>query len=185
MAIAKNARVFVAGHRPSINPAAPFSAPLSAPRLHPPSHPLPRRTRTSSTADAVTRILSPRTAQIRLRRRRESRRHPRQQHPACLHSSTRISSSKTISSTAPTKHAVRKLLFLGSSCIYPKLAPRNRSRKNTSLTGPLEPSNEMVCHRQNRRPQTLRSPPSPIQLRLHLRHASTNHIRPPATTTIS
>ncbi|MCW3061629.1 MAG: NAD-dependent epimerase/dehydratase [Capsulimonas sp.] len=36
---------------------------------------------------------------------------------------------------------VRKLLFLGSSCIYPKLAPQP-IREDSLLTGPLEPTNE-------------------------------------------
>jgi GDP-L-fucose synthase len=36
---------------------------------------------------------------------------------------------------------VKKLLFLGSSCIYPKLAPQPM-REEMLLTGPLEPTNE-------------------------------------------
>jgi GDP-L-fucose synthase len=36
---------------------------------------------------------------------------------------------------------VRKLLFLGSSCIYPKLAPQP-IKEDSLLTGPLEPTNE-------------------------------------------
>lgn len=36
---------------------------------------------------------------------------------------------------------VRRLLFLGSSCIYPKLAPQPISEASL-LTGPLEPTNE-------------------------------------------
>jgi len=36
---------------------------------------------------------------------------------------------------------VRKLLFLGSSCIYPKLAPQP-IREEHLLTGPLEPTNQ-------------------------------------------
>jgi GDP-L-fucose synthase len=36
---------------------------------------------------------------------------------------------------------VRKLLFLGSSCIYPKLAPQPMN-EDMLLTGPLEPTNE-------------------------------------------
>src|SRR5438105_4358752 len=36
---------------------------------------------------------------------------------------------------------VEKLLFLGSSCIYPRLAPQPMA-ENCLLTGPLEPSNE-------------------------------------------
>lgn len=38
-------------------------------------------------------------------------------------------------------HGVRKLLFLGSSCIYPKLAPQPL-REDCLLTGPLESTNE-------------------------------------------
>ena len=36
---------------------------------------------------------------------------------------------------------VRKLLFLGSSCVYPKLAPQ-AIPESALLTGPLEPTNE-------------------------------------------
>lgn len=36
---------------------------------------------------------------------------------------------------------VKKLMFLGSSCIYPKLAPQPL-REDALLTGPLEPTNE-------------------------------------------
>lgn len=39
------------------------------------------------------------------------------------------------------KHQVEKLCFLGSSCIYPKLAPQPL-REDALLTGPLEPTNE-------------------------------------------
>jgi GDP-L-fucose synthase len=42
---------------------------------------------------------------------------------------------------ASQRHGVRKLLFLGSSCIYPKLAPQP-IREEYLLTGPLEPTNE-------------------------------------------
>jgi GDP-L-fucose synthase len=39
------------------------------------------------------------------------------------------------------KNGVRKLLFLGSSCIYPKLAPQPLT-EDYLLSGPLEPTNE-------------------------------------------
>ena len=39
------------------------------------------------------------------------------------------------------KHGVSKLLFLGSSCIYPKLAPQPVA-EDSLLTGPLESTNE-------------------------------------------
>ena len=38
-------------------------------------------------------------------------------------------------------NGAEKLMFLGSSCIYPKLAPQPL-REDTVLTGPLEPTNE-------------------------------------------
>lgn len=39
------------------------------------------------------------------------------------------------------RHGVKKLLFLGSSCIYPKFAPQPITEE-ALLTGPLEPTNE-------------------------------------------
>jgi GDP-L-fucose synthase len=39
------------------------------------------------------------------------------------------------------KHGVRKLLFLGSSCIYPKMSPQP-IKESSLLTGPLEDTNE-------------------------------------------
>jgi GDP-L-fucose synthase len=38
-------------------------------------------------------------------------------------------------------HGAEKLIFLGSSCIYPRLAPQPL-REDSVLTGPLEPTNE-------------------------------------------
>ena len=42
---------------------------------------------------------------------------------------------------AAAESGVKKLLFLGSSCIYPKLAPQPINEE-ALLTGPLEPTNE-------------------------------------------
>lgn len=42
---------------------------------------------------------------------------------------------------AAHKFGVKKLLFLGSSCIYPKMAPQPL-KEEYLLTGPLEPTNE-------------------------------------------
>ena len=42
---------------------------------------------------------------------------------------------------AAWKSGVKKLCFLGSSCIYPKLAPQPMKEEHL-LTGPLEPTNE-------------------------------------------
>lgn len=42
---------------------------------------------------------------------------------------------------AAWRSGARKLLFLGSSCIYPKLAPQP-FKEESLLTGPLEPTNE-------------------------------------------
>ena len=43
--------------------------------------------------------------------------------------------------SAAHRHGVEKLLFLGSSCIYPKHAPQPMKEEHL-LTGPLEPTNE-------------------------------------------
>jgi GDP-L-fucose synthase len=42
---------------------------------------------------------------------------------------------------ASWKHGVKKLMFLGSSCIYPKMAPQPL-QESSLLTGALEPTNE-------------------------------------------
>lgn len=42
---------------------------------------------------------------------------------------------------AAYRYGVKKLLFLGSSCIYPKMAPQP-IKEEYLLTGPLEPTNE-------------------------------------------
>ncbi|KPJ82012.1 MAG: GDP-L-fucose synthase [Gammaproteobacteria bacterium SG8_30] len=42
---------------------------------------------------------------------------------------------------AAQRHGVRKLMFLGSSCIYPRLAPQPMPEESL-LTGPLEPTNQ-------------------------------------------
>src|SRR5882762_4576999 len=42
---------------------------------------------------------------------------------------------------AAYRHGVGKLQFLGSSCIYPRLAPQP-IREDALLTGPLEPTNQ-------------------------------------------
>ncbi|SFN98283.1 GDP-L-fucose synthase [Bradyrhizobium sp. Rc3b] len=42
---------------------------------------------------------------------------------------------------AAQQNGAEKLMFLGSSCIYPKLAPQPL-REDSVLTGPLEPTNE-------------------------------------------
>jgi GDP-L-fucose synthase len=42
---------------------------------------------------------------------------------------------------AAYRHGVKKLVFLGSSCIYPKHAPQPMP-EDCLLTGPLEPKNE-------------------------------------------
>ncbi|HET7132596.1 MAG TPA: GDP-L-fucose synthase, partial [Gammaproteobacteria bacterium] len=42
---------------------------------------------------------------------------------------------------AAYRHGTRKLCFLGSSCIYPRLAPQPL-REDSLLTGPLEPTNQ-------------------------------------------
>jgi GDP-L-fucose synthase len=51
-------------------------------------------------------------------------------------------------------HGVQKLLFLGSSCFYPRLAPQPMT-ESALLTGTLEPTNEPYAIAKNCRYQTL------------------------------
>ncbi|RZJ97647.1 MAG: GDP-L-fucose synthase [Brevundimonas sp.] len=55
-----------------------------------------------------------------------------------LHDNLMIAANVT---EAAYRHGVGKMLFLGSSCIYPKEAPQPIP-ENALLTGPLEPTNE-------------------------------------------
>ena len=48
------------------------------------------------------------------------------------------------------KAGVGKLLFLGSSCIYPRMAPQPIS-EDALLTGPLEPTNQWYAPRAGRK----------------------------------
>ena len=70
-------------------------------------------------------------------------------------------------------HGVKRLLFLGSSCIYPKLCPQPM-KEEYLLTGPLEPTNSPyavakiagieMCHAYNRQYGTLFIPVMPTNL---------------------
>ena len=71
---------------------------------------------------------------------------------------------------AARRGAVGKLMFLGSSCIYPKHAPQPLA-ENALLTGPLEETNESLCHRQDRGRQAGRCLSPAVRMRLRQRHA--------------
>ena len=62
---------------------------------------------------------------------------------------------------------VKKLLYLGSSCIYPREAPQPMTEE-ALLTGPLEPTNEPYADRQDRRDQAVPGVPPAVRLQLHL-----------------
>ena len=65
---------------------------------------------------------------------------------------------------------VEKLLFLGSSCIYPKFAPQP-IKEEALLTGPARAHQSVVRRRQDRRLEALPSLSPPTGLRLYLRDA--------------
>ena len=52
----------------------------------------------------------------------------------------RVVSVSMTEATPRSRTGIKRLLFLGSSCIYPKLAPQPM-RERDLLTGPLEPTN--------------------------------------------
>jgi len=74
---------------------------------------------------------------------------------------------------AASEFRVKKLLFLGSSCIYPRLAPQPM-REEYLLSGPLEPTNSAyavakiagieMCHSFNRQYKTNFVPVMPTNL---------------------
>jgi len=64
------------------------------------------------------------------------------------------------------RHGVSKLLFLGSTCIYPREAPQPM-KESALLTSPLE----ALRHRQNRRPENVRELQPPVRHQLHRRDA--------------
>ena len=64
---------------------------------------------------------------------------------------------------AAWRHGVQKLLFLGSSCIYPRLAPQPL-KEEYLLTGSLEPYQRMVCDSQDCRNQNVPGLSSPIRI---------------------
>jgi GDP-L-fucose synthase len=62
-----------------------------------------------------------------------------QSYPADLMLDNMLVSTHVLSTAF--RHAVKKLLYLGSSCMYPRLAPQPL-RPETLGTGPLEPTND-------------------------------------------
>ena len=74
------------------------------------------------------------------------------------------------SSTRRTRDGVEKLLFLGSSCIYPRLR-RQPMRGGCAADRPARADQRVVCDRQDRRHQAVPGLSPAIWLRLHLGHA--------------
>ena len=82
-----------------------------------------------------------RTARRRVPGRRQGRRHPRQRQLSGRLPLRQPDDRDQRHRGGATQAGVEKLLFLGSSCIYPKLAPQPIA-EDALLTGPLEPTNE-------------------------------------------
>jgi GDP-L-fucose synthase len=133
----KDARIFIAGHRGLVGSA-----------IH-------RRLQN----DACTNILTRTRAQLDLRNQADTEEFFRSERPEFVFLSAAKVGGIHANSTYPAdfmrdnlqiqsnvidsayRHGTKKLLFLGSSCIYPKLAPQPIS-EDSLLTGPLEPTNE-------------------------------------------
>ncbi|BDZ89461.1 hypothetical protein VEE68_39080 [Escherichia coli] len=71
---------------------------------------------------------------------------------------------------AAHQNDVNKLLFLGSSCIYPKLAKQPMAESEL-LQGTSGADQRALCHCQNCRDQTVRILQPPVRTRLPLSHA--------------
>jgi len=133
----KDSRIFIAGHRGLVGSA-----------IH-------RRLQN----DACTNILTRSRAQLDLRNQSDVEEFFRGERPEFVFLSAAKVGGIHANSTYPAdflrdnlqiqsniidsayRHGTKKLLFLGSSCIYPKLAPQPMT-EDSLLTGPLEPTNE-------------------------------------------
>ena len=68
---------------------------------------------------------------------------------------------------AAYRTGVKKLVFLGSSCIYPKLAPQPIG-EDALLTGPLEPTNEWYAIAKIAGLEAVRGLPARIWMRFRI-----------------
>ena len=93
--------------------------------------------------DRDARLRLPRRDPAALRRagRGQGRRHPGQQHLPGRVPLRQPADPDQRAWTRPSSSGVERLLFLGSSCIYPRLAPQP-IREDSLLTGHLEPTND-------------------------------------------
>jgi GDP-L-fucose synthase len=132
-------KIYVAGHRGMVGSAI---VRLLLAQGHPPSHLL---TRTHAELDltdqaAVNHFFSTeKPDQVYLAAAKVGGIHANNTYPAEFIYSNLMLQANVIH--AAFTHGVKKLLFLGSSCIYPKLAAQPMAEE-ALLTGTLEPTNE-------------------------------------------
>ena len=69
---------------------------------------------------------------------------------------------------AAYRHGARKLCFLGSSCIYPRLAPQPIAEESL-LDRPARADQRVVRHREDRRHQDVPGVRAAVRLQRHLR----------------
>nr|CAD1831963.1 unnamed protein product [Ananas comosus var. bracteatus] len=110
------------------------------PGLHEPPRPPPLGARPHLPARR-RRLLPPGAAPLRDPRGRQGRRHRRQLRPPADFIADNLLIQTNVVRAAHLAGSVRKLLFLGSSCIYPKFAPQPIP-ESALLSGPLEPTNQ-------------------------------------------
>ena len=133
-------RIFVAGHRGLVGSAHRARAcGAAATRNLLTAH--ARRARPARPGGGATRSSQRERPELRVPGRRQGRRHPRQRHLSGRLHPREPADPDQRHRRARTGTASRKLLFLGSSCIYPRTAPQPM-QEDYLLTGPLEPTNE-------------------------------------------
>jgi GDP-L-fucose synthase len=132
-------RIFVAGHRGMVGSA--IVRYLRASGLGPETLVLRTHAELDLTDQVAVRAFfdTERPDQVYLAAARVGGIHANTNYPAEFIHQNLMIQANTID--AAFRHGVRKLLFLGSSCIYPRLAPQPM-REDALLTGLLEPTNE-------------------------------------------
>lgn len=135
----EHTRIYVAGHRGMVGSAIVRQLLASG---HPASHIITRtHDQLDLTDQAAVRAFfaSERPEQVYLAAAKVGGIHANNTYPADFIYQNLMIQANVVE--AAFRHGVQKLLFLGSSCIYPKLAPQPMA-EDALLTGVLEPTNE-------------------------------------------
>ena len=159
-----NDSIFVAGHRGLVGSAILRRLEAEGFEQHPDRDARPAR----PARPGRGQLLVPgEPARVRLPRRRHRRRHHGERDPAGRVHLRQHDDPRAPSCTPRTCTACTKLLYLGSSCIYPRDATQPITRGRAAHR-PARADQRVVRDREDRRHQAVPGVPRAVRLRLHL-----------------